>query len=77
MGESEQSAGLRRYADVLAFPGVARIVLAALLGRLPNGMTPLATLLLVRGEGRSYAVAGIVTAASSLASAAGSPLVGR
>jgi MFS family permease len=77
VGEGEQSAGLRRYADVLAFPGVGRIVAAALLGRLPNGMTPLATLLLVRGEGRSYAVAGVVVAASSLASAAGSPLVGR
>jgi MFS family permease len=74
---SEQSAGLRRYADVLAFPGVARIVAAALIGRLPGGMAPLATLLLVRGEGRSYAVAGVVVAASSLASAAGSPLLGR
>ena len=43
---SEQSAGLRRYADVLAAPGVARVVCAALLGRLPNGMAPLATVLL-------------------------------
>jgi MFS family permease len=74
---SEQSAGLRRYADVLAFPGVARIVVAALLGRLPNGMAPLAAVLLIRGEGRSYAVAGVVVAANSLASAAGSPLFGR
>jgi MFS family permease len=74
---SEQSGGLRRYGDVLAFPGVARVVAAALIGRLPIGMTPLATVLLLRGEGRSYAVAGIVVAASSLASAAGSPLFGR
>jgi MFS family permease len=77
VGVSEQSAGLRRYADVLAFPGVGRIVAAALIGRLPGGMAPLAMLLLVRGEGRSYAVAGVVVAASSLASAAGSPLLGR
>ena len=77
MAVSEQSGGLRRYADVLAFPGVAQIVAAALLGRLPTGMAPLATVLLLRGEGRSYAVAGIVVAANSLASAAGSPLFGR
>jgi MFS family permease len=74
---SEQSAGLRRYADVLAAPGVARVVCAALIGRLPNGMAPLATVLLLRGEGRSYAVAGVVVAAGSLASAIGWPLWGR
>lgn len=77
MGSSEQSAGLRRYADVLVAPGVARVVCAALLGRLPNGMAPLATVLLLRGEGRSYAVAGVVVAAGSLASAIGWPLWGR
>jgi MFS family permease len=77
VGVSEQSAGLRRYADVLTAPGVARVVWAALLGRLPNGMAPLATVLLVRGEGRSYAVAGVVVAAGSLASAIGWPLWGR
>ena len=77
MGVSEQSAGLRRYSDVLAAPGVARIVCAALIGRLPNGMAPLATVLLLRGEGRSYAVAGVVVAAGSIASAIGWPLWGR
>ena len=74
---SQQSAGLRRYADVLAAPGVSRVVCAALLGRLPNGMAALATVLLLRGEGRSYAVAGVVVAAGSLASAIGWPLWGR
>ncbi|MDX6600772.1 MAG: hypothetical protein QOE87_4659 [Gaiellales bacterium] len=73
----EQSAGFRRYGDVLRAPGVARIAAAALLARLPGGMAPLATVLLVRGEGRSYGVAGVVIAASSLASAIGSPLWGR
>jgi MFS family permease len=77
VGVSEQSAGLRRYSDVLAAPGVARIVCAALIGRLPNGMAPLATVLLLRGEGRSYAVAGVVVAAGSIASAIGWPLWGR
>jgi MFS family permease len=74
---SQQSAGLRRYSDVLAAPGVARVVCAALLGRLPIGMAPLATVLLLRGEGRSYAVAGVVVAGGSLASAIGWPLWGR
>src|SRR6478672_2949990 len=77
VGVSAQSAGLRRYADVLGAPGVGRVVCAALLGRLPSGMAPLATVLLLRGEGRSYAVAGVVVAASSLASAIGWPLWGR
>jgi MFS family permease len=77
VGVSKQSAGLRRYSDVLAAPGVARVVCAALIGRLPNGMAPLATVLLLRGEGRSYAVAGVVVAAGSLASAIGWPLWGR
>jgi len=72
-----QAAGVRRYADVLGAPGVARVVWAALIGRLPAGMAPLAILLLVRGEGHSYAAAGIVTAASSLTSAIGWPLWGR
>jgi MFS family permease len=77
VGVSEQSAGLRRYADVLGAPGVGRVVCAALLGRLPSGMAPLATVLLLRAEGRSYAVAGVVVAASSLATAIGWPLWGR
>jgi MFS family permease len=72
-----QPAGLRRYAEVLGAPGVGRVVAAALLGRLPGGMAPLATVLLLRGEGRSYAVAGVVVAASSIASAVGWPLWGR
>jgi MFS family permease len=74
---SQQSAGLRRYSDVLVAPGVARVVCAALLGRLPIGMGPLATVLLLRGEGHSYAVTGVVVAVGSLASAGGMPLWGR
>lgn len=77
MDVGEQSAGLRRYADVLRAPGVGRIAAAALIARLPTGMTPLATVLLVRDEGRSYAVAGLVVAASALAGAVGQPLWGR
>jgi MFS family permease len=74
---SGQAAGLRRYGDVLRAPGIPRIATAALLARLPAGMAPLATVLLVRSEGRSYGVAGVVIAASSIASALGWPLWGR
>jgi MFS family permease len=74
---SAPPAGLRRYAALLAAPGVASVVSASLLARLTVGMAPLATLLLIRGEGRSYAVAGIVLAASSLACAVAWPLFGR
>ena len=74
---TEQPAGLRRYGAVLGAPGVANVVGASLLARLTVGMAPLATLLLIRGEGRSYAVAGIVLAASALACAIAWPLVGR
>lgn len=77
MEVSHQSAGLRRYSDVLAAPGVARVVCAALLGRLPIGMGPLAVVLLLRGEGHSYGVTGVVVAVGSLASAIGMPLWGR
>jgi MFS family permease len=77
MAVSEHAAGMRRYADVLSAPGVAGVVCAALLGRLPTGMAPLAIVLLLRGEGRSYAVAGVVVAAGSVASAIGWPLWGR
>jgi MFS family permease len=77
MTVSEQPAGLRRYAAVLGAPGVGRVVCAAVFGRLAVGMAPLATVLLIRGEGRSYAVAGLVVAASSLACAIAWPLLGR
>jgi predicted MFS family arabinose efflux permease len=49
----------------------------SLLGRLPLGMTPLALLFLVRGEGRSYGAAGIVVALYAVAVGVGAPIAGR
>ena len=49
----------------------------SLLGRLPLGMTPLALLFLIRGEGRSYAAAGIVVALYAVAVGVGAPIAGR
>lgn len=70
-------AGWRAYAGLLRTPGVAPLVAAGLVGRLPLGMGGLAILLLLRAAGHSYGVAGAVVAANALAAAASAPLLGR
>jgi MFS family permease len=62
---------------VLSVPGAARLLASALVGRLPQGMSSLAILLLVRGDTGSYAAAGFAVGAYAFLSAAGSPLQGR
>jgi MFS family permease len=49
----------------------------SLLGRLPLGMTPLALLFLVRGEGKGYGAAGVVVAVYAVAVGVGAPVAGR
>lgn len=49
----------------------------SVVARLPLGMTALSLLLLARGEGASYAAAGVVAAAYGLALAVGAPVAGR
>jgi len=65
------------YARILRSPGVAGIVLATLIGRLPIGISGLAILLYVHEVSGSFAAAGICTGALALGSAVGAPLVGR
>ncbi len=65
------------YRSVLSVPGSTRMLASALLGRLPQGMSSLAILLLVRGTTRSYAAAGVAVGAYAFASAACAPLQGR
>ena len=43
--------GLRRYRDLLRVPGVAPLMLAAFVGRMPYGMNILAEILLLRAAG--------------------------
>ena len=43
--------GLRRYRDLLRIPGVAPLMLAAFVGRMPYGMNILAVILLLRAAG--------------------------
>jgi MFS family permease len=66
-----------KYRSVLVIPGCARLLVTALIGRLPQGMSSLAILLLVRATTHSYPAAGIAVGAFAFATAAGSPLQGR
>jgi MFS family permease len=65
------------YRTVLKRPGAVRLLGTALLGRLPQGMSSLAVLLLVRQATHSYAAAGAAVGAGALAAAFGGPLLGR
>src|SRR3954453_20519771 len=68
---------LASYARILRTPGVAAIVFATLIGRLPIGISGLAILLYVQGVSGSFAAAGVCAGALALGSAAGAPLQGR
>jgi predicted MFS family arabinose efflux permease len=68
---------VRVYARILGTPGVAMIVLATLIGRLPIGISGLAILLFVEEVSDSFAAAGLCAGALALGSAAGAPFQGR
>ena len=68
---------MRIYSRILRTPGVALIVLATLIGRLPIGISGLAILLYVRDVTGSFGAAGIATGALALGSALGAPFQGR
>jgi predicted MFS family arabinose efflux permease len=65
------------YRNVLATHGARRLFGSALLARLPQGMSSLATLLLVRASTHSYAAAGVAVGAEALACALAAPALGR
>ena len=60
-----------------ARPGVAPVVFATLIGRLPIGISGLAILLYVRDVTGSYAAAGAAAGALALGGGVGAPLQGR
>jgi MFS family permease len=66
-----------KYRSVLTAPGCARVFGTALIGRLPQGMSSLAILLLVRAMTRSYAAAGLAVGGYAFACAASAPFQGR
>ncbi len=65
------------YRAILAVPGSAGLFASALIARLPQGMSSLAILLLVRGSTHSYAAAGAAVGADAFAVAACAPVAGR
>lgn len=62
---------------LLRVPQVPRLLVSALVGRLPNGMVPLALVLFARATGESYGRAGLLTAAYSLGCCLGGPALSR
>src|SRR6185312_2227216 len=62
---------------LLRLPHVPRLLVSALVGRLPNGMVPLALVLFARTTGESYGRAGLLTAAYSLGCCVGGPALSR
>ncbi|MDW6057849.1 MFS transporter [Streptomyces sp. FXJ1.4098] len=61
----------------LRLPYSGRLLAGGVIGGLPHGMTSLTLLLVVREEGGSYALAGVLVAVFSVGVAAGQPLLGR
>lgn len=62
---------------VLGTPAVPRLLGSSLAGRLPTAMATLAALLLVRGDGGSYLLAGTLAALFTVGTAVGQPLLAR
>lgn len=62
---------------LLRLPQVARLLFSALVGRLPNGMVPLALVLFARDTGSGYGRAGLLTAAYSFGCCLGGPALSR
>ena len=69
--------GLASYVRLLRHGPAGRPFLAAFIARLPISMAPLGILLLIEHSRGAYAIAGLVTGAYALGSAAGTPLWGR
>jgi MFS family permease len=68
---------LGRYWSLLRRPGIPRVVVSVLFGRIPIGIFSLAIVLLVRQETDSFAQAGVASAAWALGAGLIAPLQGR
>ncbi len=67
---------IARYRALFAVPGVGRLLVSSVLGRLPTGMFSLAILLFVDGRTGSFLVAGLTVGAFTMAGALTGPLLG-
>lgn len=77
MHDLDAGIGLRGYGRVLRHGPALRPFLAALLGRLPMGMTSLGMVMLIEDVRGNYSIAGLVTGVFALATAFGAALWGR
>jgi MFS family permease len=68
---------LEPYLQILRLPHARRLVASAFVARVPYGITPLATVLLVRKATGSYTDAGVVAAAQAIGWGAVAPVQGR
>lgn len=68
---------LERYRVLLSGPGIPRLFVASIVGRLPIGMSGLAILLLVQSESGSFAAGGMATGCYVAGLACVAPLLGR
>ncbi|MEV8351865.1 MFS transporter [Streptomyces niveus] len=75
--DSPTSSARTTYGAVLGSPYVARLLGGTLVGRLPNGMAPVAIVLLVTTDGGTLAFGGLLSALYGLASALSQPVKGR
>lgn len=64
-------------ATMLRTRHVPRLLTSMLVGRLPTGMAALAIVLVVRGQGADYALAGVLAGVYAAGQAAGAPLLAR
>jgi len=67
---------IARYRALLSIPGCSRLLISAVLGRLPSGMFSLAIVLLVHGQTGSFLDAGLAVGAFALAGAVMGPPLG-
>ena len=67
---------IARYRALFSTPGVGRLLVSSVVGRLPSGMFSLAILLFVHGSTDSFLAAGVAVGAFSLAGALIGPLLG-
>jgi MFS family permease len=68
---------IARHRALFSVPGLRRLLVSSLLGRLPSGMFSLAILLFVHGRTGSFLAAGLAVGGFTLAGALVGPLLGR
>jgi MFS family permease len=71
------SFSLAPFQSLLRLPGIPRLVVSSLVGRVPASMGPLSVVLLVQSVTGSYAHAGSAAGVFAIVTAVASPLLGR